>query len=277
MVEGIRIATAEEAKENKQYLTSLQELLFQLADDDFILAYRGSEWLGLAPHIEEDVAFSSISQDTMGHSVMFYEMLEELEAGRADDLAHLRSPDAFRNAILVERVNGEGHYMEEPQYDWAYAIVRFYLYELFKLVRLESLHRSSYQPLAVIAQKMMTELRYHLYHWQVWMEHLVNGSEESCSKMKQALEKVWSDVSDLYTFGPKGEEMVRFGLIEGEALLAQRWMEKARQALESYGLTWPGKPEPAQLSGRAGQHTEEMVCAVATLSEVYRLNPAANW
>lgn len=277
MVEGIRIATAEEAKENKQYLTSLQELLFQLADDDFILAYRGSEWLGLAPHIEEDVAFSSISQDTMGHSVMFYEMLEELGAGRADDLAHLRSPDAFRNAILVERVNGEGHYMEEPQYDWAYAIVRFYLYELFKLVRLESLHRSSYQPLAVIAQKMMTELRYHLYHWQVWMEHLVNGSGESRSKMKQALEKVWSDVADLYTFGPKGEEMVRFGLIEGEALLAQRWMEKARQALESYGLTWPGKPEPAQLSGRAGQHTEEMVCAVATLSEVYRLNPAANW
>ncbi|MED4731224.1 phenylacetate-CoA oxygenase subunit PaaC [Aneurinibacillus migulanus] len=277
MVEGIRIATAEEAKGNEQYLTALQELLFQLADDDFVLAHRGSEWLGLAPHIEEDVAFSSISQDTMGHSVMFYEMLEELGAGRADDLAHLRSPDEFRNAILVERANGEGHYMEDPQYDWAYAIVRFYLYELFKLVRLESLHRSSYQPLAVIAKKMMTELRYHLYHWQVWMEHLANGSEESHKRMEQALEKVWTDVADLYTFGPKGKEMVRFGLIEGEELLAQRWLEKARQALESYGFTWPGKPEPMQSSGRAGQHTGDMARAVATLSEVYRLDPAANW
>lgn len=51
---------------------ALTSLLYQLADDDFILAYRGSEWLGLAPHIEEDVAFSSISQDTMGHAAMFY-------------------------------------------------------------------------------------------------------------------------------------------------------------------------------------------------------------
>ncbi|WP_420812925.1 Phenylacetic acid catabolic protein, partial [Peribacillus acanthi] len=56
----------------------LIELLYQLADDDFILAYRGSEWLGLAPHIEEDVAYSSINQDTMGHAVMFYRLLEEL-------------------------------------------------------------------------------------------------------------------------------------------------------------------------------------------------------
>ncbi len=34
---------------------SLRELLYQLADDNFIHAFRGSEWLGLVPHIEEDV------------------------------------------------------------------------------------------------------------------------------------------------------------------------------------------------------------------------------
>ena len=43
----------------------------------FCIAYRGSEWLGLAPHIEEDVASSSISQDSMGHAAMYYQMLEE--------------------------------------------------------------------------------------------------------------------------------------------------------------------------------------------------------
>ena len=73
--------------ENKEAITSL---LFQLADDDFLYAYRGSEWLGLAPHIEEDVASSSISQDSMGHAAMYYKLLEELGAGNADDLAHLR-------------------------------------------------------------------------------------------------------------------------------------------------------------------------------------------
>lgn len=66
---------------NADYKEALLSLLYQLADDDFILAYRGSEWLGLAPHIEEDVAFSSINQDTMGHATMFYHLLEELGKG----------------------------------------------------------------------------------------------------------------------------------------------------------------------------------------------------
>ena len=91
--------------DHKEALTSL---LFQLADDDFMYAFRGSEWLGLAPHIEEDVAFSSISQDSMGHAAMFYQLLEELGAGNADELAHSRPSSERRNSILTERVNGEG-------------------------------------------------------------------------------------------------------------------------------------------------------------------------
>ena len=67
-------------------------------------SFRGSEWLGLAPHIEEDVASSSISQDNMGHAAMFYQLLEELEVGTADDLAHLRPSSERRNSILTERV-----------------------------------------------------------------------------------------------------------------------------------------------------------------------------
>ena len=57
--------TVEMSKEHKEAIASL---LFQLADDDFMYAYRGSEWLGLAPHIEEDVASSSISQDSISFS-----------------------------------------------------------------------------------------------------------------------------------------------------------------------------------------------------------------
>ena len=83
--------------------------MFQLADDDLMYAFRGSEWLGLAPHIEEDVAFSSISQDSMGHAAMYYQLLEDLNAGNANDLAHSRPASERRNSILTERVNGEGY------------------------------------------------------------------------------------------------------------------------------------------------------------------------
>lgn len=80
------IHTAEEAAKNAEYKNVVTQLLYQLADDDFIVAFRGSEWLGLAPHIEADVAYSSITQNTMGHAAYFYQLLEELGQGRRTNL-----------------------------------------------------------------------------------------------------------------------------------------------------------------------------------------------
>jgi ring-1,2-phenylacetyl-CoA epoxidase subunit PaaC len=277
MAEWQRVHNAHQAKEFEKFRDALVELLYQLADDDFILSYRGSEWLGLAPHIEEDVSFSSISQDTMGHAVAFYEMLESLGEGKADDLAQLRQPEAFRNAILVERPNGTGHYMESPQYDWAYTVIRFYLYELFKQVRLESLVHSTYVPLAQLVHKMMPELHYHLLHWSVWLKQLSNSTDEAKSKMVNALQKVWVDLGDLFDLGPQADAIVQHGLIEGEELLKERWMNRVKQALEVNGLPWLGKPVKAEWSGRAGQHTDDLKTALQTLSEVYRLDPEASW
>ncbi|MGZ4111711.1 MAG: 1,2-phenylacetyl-CoA epoxidase subunit PaaC, partial [Tumebacillaceae bacterium] len=259
-----RIETAEQAQQNPEYLAALKDLLFQMADDDFILAYRGSEYLGLAPHIEEDVAFSSMSQDTMGHAVMFYEMLEDLGAGRADDLAQLRKPEEFRNAVLVERPNGTGHYLNAPEYDWAYAIVRNYLYELFKQVRLEALTDSSYLPLFHAARKMMTELRYHVMHWQLWMTQLANSTDDARERMNAAFAKVWADFGGLFSYGPQAEVIVKHGLIVDQATLTQRFMEKAEKAFAKIGLTVPATLETPSLDGRAGEHTEELTDALNT-------------
>ncbi|MBI4172293.1 MAG: phenylacetate-CoA oxygenase subunit PaaI, partial [Actinobacteria bacterium] len=50
------------------------ELLLELADDELILGWRDSEWTGIAPTIEEDVAFSSIAQNEIGHARALYEL-----------------------------------------------------------------------------------------------------------------------------------------------------------------------------------------------------------
>lgn len=269
--------TVEQAKNHQEYRAALVELLYQLADDDLVLSHRGSEWLGLAPHVEEDVAFSSITQDTMGHAAAFYELLEALGEGKADDLAHLRQADQFRNAILLERPNGTGHYLNQPRYDWGYTVVRLYMYELFKQVRLESLTRSSFIPLAQLARKMMPEQRFHLLHWQTWFTQLLNSTEEAKKRILTGIEKTWADLGDLFDLGPKGSQAVNFGLIEGESVLFERWEAKAKQALEANRISWPGNLEKGELNGRAGQHTEDLVAALAELSEVYRLDPAINW
>ena len=56
---------------------ALQDLLFRMADDELILAHRHSEWTGLGPLLEEDIAFSSIAQDKLGHAQALYNILQE--------------------------------------------------------------------------------------------------------------------------------------------------------------------------------------------------------
>ena len=42
---------------------ALAELLLSVADDEFVIGFWDSEWTGIAPMLEEDVATSSIALD----------------------------------------------------------------------------------------------------------------------------------------------------------------------------------------------------------------------
>ncbi|PRS40400.1 phenylacetate-CoA oxygenase subunit PaaI [Bacillus sp. RJGP41] len=257
---------------------AIKELLLQLADDDFIHSYRGAEWLGLAPHIEEDVASASISQDTMGHAAIYYKLLDELGEGDADKLAHDRPAKERRNAIILELVNGPGHYMKDPDYDWAFAVVRNYFYTQAKAIKVQSLHSCSYEPLAEVAQKVQMELYYHLMHWKTWFVQLLgSGHLEAVSRMKAAIGKTMSDFAGVFSLGQYGEEMVELGLIEGEAVLQKKWIEAITPIFESVGLAATIQIGMARGDGRNGQHTEDLEKALETLSEVYASDKAASW
>ena len=39
-----------------------------MADDEFVIGFCDSEWTGIAPLLEEDVAMSSLAQDELGHA-----------------------------------------------------------------------------------------------------------------------------------------------------------------------------------------------------------------
>lgn len=252
------------------------ELLFQLADDDYLFSYRGSEWLGLAPHIEEDVAFSSITQDAMGHATMYYRLLEGLGLGTADSLAHLRPATERKNSILVERQNGEGHYMENPQYDWAYAVVRNYIYTTAKKIKVDSLKASSDQSLAEVAVKISMELYYHLLHWKTWFIQLFNANEEARHRMTIALEKVLADCGDLFSYGEASEAITQAGLIESEEVLMNRWLDYITPVFKTINIEVPKIEEPVK-NGRNNEHSQELQPAINTMSEVYTIDLAATW
>lgn len=266
-----------DALKNEPLRDAAAELLFQLADDDFIIAYRGSEWLGLAPHIEEDVAFSSISQDTMGHAAMFYQLLSDLGSGDPDHLAHARPAAERKNAVLLEKVNGQGTYLSEPHYDWAFAVVRNYFYAQAKKVKMESLKNSSYQPLAEAAVKVNMELYYHLLHWKTWFSQLVSAGGEARTRMEAAMEKVFDDLEGLFSMGSHAEDLTKHNLIGSEEVLRARWLQMMSPVFESLNLKVSENFEMKSGNGRNGEHTSDLQTALDTLGEVYNFDRAASW
>lgn len=272
-----KIVSPMEANSSNEYRSALVEILYQLADDDFLIAFRGSEWLGLAPHIEEDVAFSSINQNTMGHAAMYYQLLEDLGEGDADFLAHSRKAHERKNAVLLELVNGTGTYLEEPRYDWAFTVVRHYFYDVYKKLKLEALKQSSYEPLAHAAVNINMEQFYHVLHWRVWFEQLCGGKGEARERMTAAIQKVWAELDGVLTFGPHSEIISKQGIIIEEEVFKSRWENEMRKIFEMVDIPYPGQSGMKNGNGRAGEHTEDLDMALATLGEVYHLYPQAAW
>ncbi|MEK5070918.1 1,2-phenylacetyl-CoA epoxidase subunit PaaC [Sporosarcina sp. FSL K6-1508] len=260
-----------------EYKEALISLLFQLADDDLLYAYRGSEWLGLAPHIEEDVASSSISQDSMGHAAMYYQLLEDLGAGKADDLAHLRPANERKNSVLTERVNGEGYYMETPNYDWAYQVVRSYFYIQAKKVKIESLCESSYRPVAEVAIKVKMELYYHKLHWETWFKQLMSSTDVAKNKMNNAITLVMNDFGDIFSFGNQKQAIANSNLIDNEEEMKKKWKASIGPMFKALQIEVPAIPDHPAKNGRNGEHTKDLDDALFTLSEVYKLDPMAVW
>lgn len=257
------------------YRDALVMLLWQLADDDLVISFRDSEWLGLAPHIEEDVAFSSIGQDEMGHAAAYYRLLAELGLGNADDLAQLRPPSARRNAILLERPNGPGTYLVAPHFDWAFTIVRHFLHDVCEVLRLERLEGSSYRPLAEIAEKAAAEKAYHLAHQRLWIRRMAERGGETRSRLEAALAKAGADTGDLCFTDPWAEVWEATGILPGARTLADAWRDRVATDLVALDLVL--SDPVGDLNGRLGRHSPDLESLLETLSAVYRLDPRATW
>jgi ring-1,2-phenylacetyl-CoA epoxidase subunit PaaC len=255
----------------------LIELLYQMADDELVIGHRDSEWLGLAPHIEADIAFASIAQDEIGHATICYRLLEELGEGKADDLAFGRLASARRNAVLLERPNGEGTYLKDPDFDWAYTIVRRLAYDLFDAIRLEVASQSAYTPLAQVAAKIRREEKYHLLHHSIWLKRLAQGTPESRRRLEEALKRVIPEVGTLFELGGVNDQEI---FPASSLALAQRWREAFAAQCQGAGISWDGDAASLRLNGlngRQGEHTPQLRALLETMSEVYRSAPGAAW
>jgi ring-1,2-phenylacetyl-CoA epoxidase subunit PaaC len=137
--------------------------ILEIADDELILGWRNSEWTGIAPMLEEDVAFSSIAQNEIGHARALYELAARELGATADELAFDRRPDQYRCSRLVQL---------RLVPDWAATIARHHLYETADAERLAALKASDDPEVAGLAAKIDREEAYHRMHAQMWFDRL---------------------------------------------------------------------------------------------------------
>jgi ring-1,2-phenylacetyl-CoA epoxidase subunit PaaC len=167
------------------------DLVLAIADDELILGWRNSEWTGIAPFLEEDVAFSSIAQNEIGHARALYELAAAELGTTADELAFDREPDEYRSAPLVEL----------RRLEWARTIARHWLYETADEIRLERLKASDDHELAGIAAKIDREEAYHRMHAEMWIDRLL-ATDDGRTRLEEAVDELWP-----YALGVLDEEL----------------------------------------------------------------------
>jgi ring-1,2-phenylacetyl-CoA epoxidase subunit PaaC len=181
------------------------QTLLSIADDELILGWRDSEWTGIAPTLEEDVAFSSIAQNEIGHARALYELAAVELGSDADTLAFDRAPDEYRCAPFVEL----------RLMDWAHTIARRYLYEEADRIRLDALRASDDAELAGLAAKIDREEVYHRIHAEMWAARLRDEP-----RFRDAVEELWPYALGVLEPEQRGELARRVGLPSNSLLQA---------------------------------------------------------
>jgi ring-1,2-phenylacetyl-CoA epoxidase subunit PaaC len=278
-------------------------LILAAADDELVLGHRHAEWTGWAPHVEEDLAFSSIAQDEIAHARLLYSLAEE----DVDAMALGRRPEEYRNAILCERPNG----------DWGYTLARHYLYDTADDVRTAALEGSSWKDLADAVRTIRLEERYHLEHARLWFKRLADGrSLTGRERLAQGLEAAIGEALAIFEAVPEEEALVAEGVLprSSEDLLGE-WLEGLGSELEAVSLDWVlsahapagGEMVPtssgeieagptlsvpgierrdgrwvhvggfAGAGGRQGRHSEDFTGLWEDLTGLHRAVPGATW
>ena len=247
--------------------TALADLLLSMADDEFVIGFRDSEWTGIAPILEEDVAMSSIAQDELGHARALYELLADvLGDGRdADAIAYDREPEDYRHARLLDR----------PLGDWADTIARRFLYELADEARLASIG-PGHPPLADLVAKLRREERYHRMHLVAWIDRLAKGGPDARERLLRALAGAGTEAASVFTPIPGEDALLAGGILTRSMSQAEAaWRADLSTILVPLGLPMPPATEPGP-DGRQ-DHSGAFRELWAQFTSVRRTEVGATW
>ncbi|MBS1915042.1 MAG: phenylacetate-CoA oxygenase subunit PaaC [Bacteroidetes bacterium] len=269
-------------------MNALIDYTLHLADNALILGHRNSEWTGHGPILEQDIAISNIALDLIGQARNFYQYAARLindstlqgakapspggegVGGEAteDTLAYLRDVKDFKNCLLVEQTNG----------DWAKTILRQFFFSAYQFYLYQHLQHSKDETLAAIAEKSLKEVTYHLRWSSEWVVRLGDGTEESNSRIKKAVDDLWVYTDELFEAASFELLATNEGIAVDLSLIKNNWLKKITDIFDEATLRFPSREGQAvRWNGKDGKHSEHLGYILAEMQFLQRAYPNNYW
>ena len=247
---------------------ALADLLLSIADDKLMVGTRNSDWTGVGPMLEEDIAFSSLAQDEIAHAQSLYQMAGELLGQDENALAFGRDISDYRCASIAEAPDN---------FDFGIALARQFYCDHFDDMRLARLAKSSWKPLAELGKRLHAEEQVHVHHADGWIRRLGEGDAESRTRIQNALDALAPHAAALFE-AVADEDTLGNVYPAADGDMFGGWLAGLKAIAEPAGLSINVQPIGAGFKGgRQGVHTPDLTDLLNEMCEVYREDPAASW
>ena len=250
-----------------------KDLLFnfclRMGDTHNVLSHRMAEWCSNAHILEEDIAMTNISLDHLGAASVWLTYAGAVEgAGRDEnDLTFHRDERAYYNMLIAELPNG----------NFADTIARNFMFDVFAKLFYGQLVNSADETIAGIAAKVLKEANYHVKHSAQWMIRLGDGTDESKTKMQDAINEVWRFTGNMFEMDATDKTLADAGVGVDVAALKDEWMTLVKETVEKATLTMPSADEFMMTGSKDGIHTEYLGHMLAEMQFLPRAYPTAKW
>lgn len=246
----------------------LYDYLLHLGDNSMIMGQRLGELCGHGPELETDIALTNISLDLFGQVRNYFQAAAEIkgEGATEDSTAMLRYENEYRNTYLVE----------QPNTNFAHVIVRQFFFDVYHQLVLRELQSSKNETLVAIANKSIKEVDYHVEFSSTWMKRLGDGTEESHSKMQEAVNTLWRYSMEL--FKPTDTELwaAETGVGPDLEKLKPSYLETVKSVVAEANLTIH-EDTVFQYGAKTGMHSENMGFILAEFQYMQRAYPNMKW
>jgi len=248
--------------------TNLYQYILGIADNNLILGQRLGELCGHGPNLETDIACTNIALDLLGQTRNYYQYAAKVAGENAseDTIAMLRAEREYLNVLLVE----------QPNTDFAFTMGRQFLFDVFHLLFLKELQKSTDDTLSAIAFKAIKEVSYHERFSTDWIKRLGDGTAESHQKMQTAIDDLWVYTDELFHQTEADKAMVKEGIGVDVTRLKESYYQTVTEILQEATLKVP-ESKYFQKGGKQGIHTEHMGYLLAELQYMQRTYPNMKW